>query len=179
MVEFLIHYRSTIGTLCLTVLLYFAHPTPLSVTLGFFMMMGGATFRAWASGYIDKNNELATDGPYSLTRNPLYFGNFIIGIGIAISGHTWLSVSIALGYCLFFFPFLMVVEHRHLKRTFGTAYVEWARQVGPFFPRIGKIRKPGFNISLYMKNREYRVLYLTLFVTAILILKVLNIIRTG
>jgi len=178
MIDFLVHYRATIGTLGTAVLIFFSDPTPRSVTIGFFLMILGAAFRAWTSGYINKNNELATDGPYSLTRNPLYFANTIIGAGIAVSGNNWLSLVIATTYCLFFFPMLIIVEHRLLKKTFGEAYTKWANEVNIFVPKIRRVKHPAFDISLYMRNREYRVFYLTLLITAIMVLKVLKIIRS-
>lgn len=179
MIECLIRYRATIGTIGTALLIFFSEPNPISVTSGFFIMMAGVAFRAWTSGYINKNNELATNGPYSLTRNPLYFGNTVIATGLAAAGNNWISAAIAAGYCLIFFPLLMVVEHGLMKKTFGQQYESWAKEVNSFFPMIRKVKQPSFNISLYMKNREYRVFYLALLVTAILILKVLKIIKTG
>ena len=79
--EALIKYRSLIGILCLIVVLWLATPNARVIFIGFFFMMIGMFFRAWSSGYIDKDKELATEGPYSLTRNPLYFGNLLIGCG--------------------------------------------------------------------------------------------------
>ena len=38
----------------------------------------------WAAGTIRKNRVLTTHGPYAFTRNPLYFGSFIIGIGFGV-----------------------------------------------------------------------------------------------
>jgi protein-S-isoprenylcysteine O-methyltransferase Ste14 len=135
-------------------------------------------FRAWASGYINKDRELATKGPFSLTRNPLYFGNFVLGLGIAISGNNVYSYIIFFGYYLIFFPFLMVLEHGRLKKQFGQKYEEYARKSHSFFPKIKRIKRGEYNISYYMKNKEYRVLYFSLFVIAIMILKVLNLIRS-
>ena len=88
--ETLIKYRSFIGILCLIVVLWLATPNARSIFIGFFFMMIGMFFRAWSSGYINKDKELATDGPYSLTRNPLYFGNLLIGTGIAVACNNWL-----------------------------------------------------------------------------------------
>ena len=177
-IELIIKYRSFVGILCLIAILYLSEPSPQSVAVGFFFIIAGMFFRAWASGYIDKDNELATNGPFSLTRNPLYFGNFVLGLGIAISGNNIYSYTIFFAFYLLFFPFLMVLEHKRLKKKFGMAYTEWSRNSHSFFPKIKRIKDPDFNISFYMKNREYRVLYFSLFVIAILILKVLNIIRT-
>ncbi len=177
MIEIIIKYRSFVGILCLVALLYLAEPSPKSVFIGFFLIIAGMFFRAWSSGYINKNTELATNGPFSLTRNPLYFGNFVLGGGIAIAGNNICCYLIFLVYYLAFFPFLMVLEHRRLKETFAEKYDQWAEGSNSFFPKIKKVDCSGFNISYYMKNREYRVLYFSLFVVAILILKVLNIIK--
>jgi protein-S-isoprenylcysteine O-methyltransferase Ste14 len=69
--EALIKYRSLIGILFLVVVLWLATPNASAIFIGFFFLMVGMFFRAWSSGYIDKDRELATEGPYSLTRNPL------------------------------------------------------------------------------------------------------------
>ena len=173
-VEIIIRYRSFVGILSLIALLYVAKPSPVSVTIGFFFILTGMLFRAWASGYINKDQQLATDGPFSLTRNPLYFGNFVLGLGIAIAGNNALSYIIFFAYYLLFFPFLMTLEHKRLKEKFGTAYEEYAKNSHTFFPKLKKVKRGEFNISFYMKNREYRVLYFSLFVIAIMILKVLK-----
>lgn len=176
-VEYIIKYRSFVGIVCLTILLYLAEPSPKSVAVGFFFVIAGMFFRAWSSGYINKDNELATDGPYALTRNPLYFGNFVLGLGIAIAGNNIYSYLIFFIFYLMFFPFLMIIEHKRLKKKFGKKYEEWSKKSNSFFPKIKRLKNLGFNISYYMKNREYRVLYFSLFVIAILVLKVLKVIK--
>ena len=177
-IELIIRYRSVVGILCLITILYLAEPSPRSVTIGFFLIIAGMFFRGWASGYINKDKELATNGPFSLTRNPLYFGNFILGLGIAVAGNNIYSYTIFFAFYLLFFPFLMALEHKRMKKKFGKGYEEWAKNSNSFFPKIKKIKNHDFNITFYMQNREYRVLYFSLFVIAILILKVLRIIRT-
>jgi len=177
-VEIIIRYRSFVGILCLIIILYLSEPSPRSVAVGFFMILAGMFFRAWASGYISKDNELATKGPFSLTRNPLYFGNFVLGLGIAIAGNNLYSYVIFFVFYLLFFPFLMILEHRRMKKKFGEKYREYAKKSHSFFPKIKKIRERDFNISYYMQNREYRVLFFSIFVIGILILKVLRNIRS-
>jgi protein-S-isoprenylcysteine O-methyltransferase Ste14 len=176
-VEYFIKYRSFVGIVCLGLLLYLSEPSPRSVAIGFFFIIAGMFFRAWSAGYINKDNELATQGPYALTRNPLYFGNFILGLGIAIAGNNIYSYLIFFVFYLMFFPFLMYIEHKRLKKKFGSKYEEWSKKSNSFFPKIKRLKKLGFNISYYMKNREYRVLYFSLFVIAVLVLKVLKIIN--
>jgi protein-S-isoprenylcysteine O-methyltransferase Ste14 len=175
--EIVIRYRSFVGILGLITILYLSEPSPRSVFIGFFFIIAGMFFRGWSSGYIDKDNELATQGPFALTRNPLYFGNFILGVGIAVAGNNVCCYIIFVVYYLLFFPFLMVIEHRRLKKRFGKQYEEWAKSSNSFFPKIKRLDKRGFNISFYMKNREYKVLYFSLLVVAIFVLKVLKIVK--
>jgi len=177
-IEVFIRYRSFVGILCLIALLFFSTPSPVSVAIGFFFIVAGMFFRAWATGYINKDKELATKGPFSLSRNPLYFGNFILGLGIAIAGKNLTSYIIFFAFYLAFFPFLMVYEHHRMKKFFGPQFEEWRKKTNLFFPKIKRIEDTDFNISYYMKNKEYRVLYFSLFVIAVFILKVLKIIRT-
>jgi len=176
-VEIIIRYRSFVGIVSLLAMLYLAAPSPKSLSIGFFFIIAGMFFRGWASGYINKDVELATRGPFELTRNPLYFGNFILGVGIAVACNNVYCYAIFLVYYMMFFPFLMVIEHRRLQKKFGKQYEEWAKNSNSFFPKIKRMKNLGFNISYYMKNKEYRVLYFSLFIVAILILKVLQIIR--
>jgi protein-S-isoprenylcysteine O-methyltransferase Ste14 len=173
-VELVIRYRSTVGIACLVVVLWLATPTAVSILVGFFLIIIGMFFRGWSSGYINKDRELATDGPYALTRNPLYFGNLVLGSGIAVSGNNLYTYSIFIGYYLCFFSFLILLERKRLKKRFGRQYEEWAKRANLFFPKIKKVNKMGFNISFYMNNREYRVLYFSLLVVVILIVKYLK-----
>ncbi len=172
--EALIKYRSLIGIVCLVGVLWLATPNAGAIFIGFFFLMVGMFFRAWSSGYIDKDRELATEGPYSLTRNPLYFGNLLIGAGIAIGSNNWVTALICAAYYLFFFTFLIAIERKRMKARFGPRYEEWAKGANLFFPRIKRIEKFNFNIALYMKNREYRVLFYSLFVIAVLVIKFLK-----
>ena len=176
-IEIIIKYRAFVGIISLIAILYLSEPSPPSVAIGFFLILAGMFFRAWAAGYISKDTVLATKGPYSLTRNPLYFGNFVLGIGIAVSGNNLYSYAIFFGYYLLFFPFLMALEHRRLRKQFGEQYVEWSQKSHSFFPKLKKVKERDFNISYYMKNKEYRVLYFSLFIIAVMILKVLKIIQ--
>jgi protein-S-isoprenylcysteine O-methyltransferase Ste14 len=174
MVEKLIRYRSFVGFLCLVAVLLLATPTSWSISAGFLLMMIGMFFRAWSSGYINKDKELATKGPYSLTRNPLYFGSLVLGSGIAVASNNTITYLIFAIYYFTFFTFLIAIERKRMRKRFGQQYEDWAREANLFFPKIKKIEKHDFNIALYMKNREYRVLYFSLFITAVLIIKFLK-----
>src|SRR5690242_19500682 len=57
---------------------------------GWLCFSAGALFRWWASLYIGgrKHQELVLDGPYSVCRNPLYLGSFLLALSIAFFLHS-------------------------------------------------------------------------------------------
>ena len=175
--EIYIRYRSFVGMIALVFLLYISEPAAISVGIGFFFIIFGMAFRAWAAGYILKDEELATDGPFELTRNPMYFGSFLLGLGIAIGGGggNIYPYLIFFAYYFSFFPFLMIIEHKRLKRKFGDQYIAYYKRSNSFFPKLRRVKQYNFDISYYMKNKEYKGVYFSFFVIAIYILKVLNV----
>ena len=66
-----------------------AHPTIPLLFMGAAQATVGIAIRAWAAGTIDKERGLATTGPYAHTRNPLYLGTFLIGMGVTVGGGRW------------------------------------------------------------------------------------------
>src|SRR5262245_5493976 len=66
-----------------------SQPTWSTLAVGVPIALLGILIRGWASGHLRKNAELATGGPYAHTRNPLYFGSFVMAIGCAICGGNW------------------------------------------------------------------------------------------
>ncbi len=74
-----------------------AAPIPALVALGLAVAVVGAFVRLYASGFIVKNQELATDGAYRFVRHPLYTGNILLvdrlcARGLALVGHSARSV---------------------------------------------------------------------------------------
>lgn len=120
----------------------------------------GLLLRAWAAGYIRKNSALATSGPYAFTRNPLYLGSFLLGLGFTIGSGWWpLGIVFAALFLGIYLP-VMRVESETLARLFGESYQRYARGVPLFLPRLTPYRseegKTEFDSSLYMRYREYR-----------------------
>ena len=149
-----------------------ARPNSRSLISGAVVSIIGLAIRAWASGYLKKNEELTVTGPYAYTRNPLYLGTFLLGTGVAISGGTlWFT---ALFMCLYLFIYLpvMFAEAETLRELFPSEYADYGRRVPLFLPRVTPYRrsrwqeflaandpvKEGrrFDASLYLRHREYR-----------------------
>src|SRR3954463_3409294 len=81
--------RVPLGFLCGALFVLFARPRPLTLGLGGLVALLGLALRAWAAGHIRKNAALAISGPYAHTRNPLYLGSFLLGLGFPIASSRW------------------------------------------------------------------------------------------
>ncbi len=58
-----------------------AVPIPALAAIGLGIGLLGELVRLYASGFIVKNKELATDGAYRFVRHPLYTGNILLVTG--------------------------------------------------------------------------------------------------
>lgn len=135
---------------------YFASPQPLSMVPGFSVAALGLLVRAWATGVIRKDSALATTGPYAYTRNPLYFGSFLLAAGFAIAGASVVSALLLLVPFAVIYPGLIRREERHLEELFGDQFLSYRRRVPRFFPRaIFWQFRPAFSWPQFRANREY------------------------
>jgi protein-S-isoprenylcysteine O-methyltransferase Ste14 len=165
--------------------LYFwlARPTWRFLALGAIVIIPGLLIRAFASGHVRKNEALATTGPYAYTRNPLYLGSLLIGIGFAVASRSW-WVGIVLIF-MFFAIYLPVIqsEESFLRATFPE-FEDYARRVPRLLPRIVPIHssvndssanEPAskFSMDLYLKHREYNALMGTLALIAGVVVKLI------
>ena len=143
--------------------LIFARPTPLTLAVGGAIAFLGVILRAWASGHISKNERLATTGPYAHTRNPLYFGSFLIAAGFAIAAHWALLLLVVAFFVLIYAP-TMQRERANIAGRFPAAYETYAANVPAFIPRptpwkAGETPTSddgAFSLALYMKHGEWK-----------------------
>lgn len=171
-------YRGRVraGLVFLPAILIVARPVGTTVGIGLALCALGLGIRAWAAGHIKKEKELAVSGPYQYTRNPLYLGNFVLGLSVGIGTGTWAGVLLIAAYFLMFYPPVILEERDRMKRLFPEAYEEYKRNVPIFFPTFRPF--PGasgakFSAALYKKNREQRALIGSGVVWTILIAKML------
>ena len=172
----LYRWRVRSGLYFLIAIIILARPTPLSVGLGIAVCAIGLFVRAWASGHIKKEKELATTGPYQYTRNPLYLGNLVLGLSIAIGANSVWGTVLFAAYFLVFYPSAISEERERMKRLFPGQYQEYRNQVPLFFPTKRPAARPAgakFSLFLYKKNKEYRALIGSGAVWAIIIAKML------
>jgi protein-S-isoprenylcysteine O-methyltransferase Ste14 len=141
--------------------LIFARPTSLTLAVGGAIALVGVLIRGWASGHISKNERLATSGPYAHTRNPLYFGSFLIAAGFAVAVHWALLLLVVAFFALIYAP-TMQRERANIAGRFPDAYEVYAANVPAFVPRPTpwKATHPddagAFSLDLYMKHGEWK-----------------------
>jgi protein-S-isoprenylcysteine O-methyltransferase Ste14 len=154
-------WRVPLGFVCAALFFIFSGPRPLTLAIGAALALPGLALRAWATGHLKKNDALATTGPYAYTRNPLYLGSFVMGVGFTIaSGRLILGIIFAALFLGIYVP-VMRVESATLTQLFGERYLRYVEAVPMFLPRLSPYRDDAkdqnmFDAALFKRYREYR-----------------------
>ena len=118
---------------------------PAFVAIGFAFCVLGQALRAWVLGVVPDGTsgqnerliatDLNTEGPYALTRNPLYLGNLLITLGVGLISHD--AIMMALVACMFGAQYRAIIaaEEAFLREKFGARFDEYASRVPRFWPR--------------------------------------------
>jgi protein-S-isoprenylcysteine O-methyltransferase Ste14 len=142
----------------------------------------GMAIRCLVTGYVPaetsgRNTQeqiaetLNTDGLYSLVRNPLYLGNFFVGLAPVLLVHEWwLAVIYALAFVLYY-ERIIITEEAFLSEKFGNEYEQWLSQTPMLFPKLKGYRwlKPSLSFSWkHALRQEYHGLCGLIAVMAVL-----------
>jgi len=115
--------------------LLLARPTPILFGSGLAVAFLGELLRTWAAGHLVKGSGLTRSGPYSWTRNPLYLGNTMIGLGFSVATGRWeLCLALVVLLAGVYIP-VIFTEARHLAKESPEIYMEYARIVPLFIPK--------------------------------------------
>lgn len=137
---------------------------------GIALVFLGEIVRFWSNGYISKDVEIATGGPYAHVRNPLYFGSLLLAVGLGlISGLGVWGVAAMVAVFFLFHLAAISYEEAFLTAKFGAPYLEYVSRVPRLLPSpwprtAGKGR---FEWAQAVRNREpttagYQVLFVLL-----------------
>jgi protein-S-isoprenylcysteine O-methyltransferase Ste14 len=173
--NFFVRWRVRLGYPLALAVLWFSRPTVRSILLGALVGSIGLCLRAYAAGYLHKQEVLTVTGPYAYTRNPLYLGSAILALGAGIATRSWISISILVIYFAIFYSMVMRREERELHLRHGAAFEEYARTVPLFVPRLTAVRLSGnsagsFSLAQYRKNHEWQASAGFLFLLVVLYL---------
>lgn len=119
----------------------------------------GLLIRVFTIGYAPANTSgrntaqgqvadtINTKGMYSMVRHPLYVGNFLMWLGIAVlTGEIWFIIAFVLAYWLYY-ERIMFAEEQFLIRKFGDAYTKWSANTPAFIPKLSSWKKPLISFS--------------------------------
>jgi protein-S-isoprenylcysteine O-methyltransferase Ste14 len=120
---------------------------PWTAALGALLAIGGGWLCAWARRRLGRlfsptfgvleDHALVSDGPYGLTRHPLYTGVLALFAGQALLWNSALTLVLAVVLVAPMFVHT-VIEERMFTENFGEVYVAYRRRVPrlmPWWPR--------------------------------------------
>lgn len=125
----------------------------LSTGLG--LLLAGFYLRICARGYksehSDNSHKLVTGGPYSLTRNPMYLGIFLIALGVMLLGFKWWVLSAFLVFFVACYVRLMLDEEKKLTKFFGQDYLNYKNKTPLFLLKLSSLFKKSSAKNLSIK----------------------------
>jgi protein-S-isoprenylcysteine O-methyltransferase Ste14 len=176
---FFVRWRVRLGYPLAIAVLWFARPVPQTILAGALIGVVGLWLRAYAAGYLHKQEVLTVTGPYAYTRNPLYLGSALLALGIGIATRSWISAAILCAYFALFYSVVMRREEKELLSRHGASFQDYARAVPLFLPRVTPARVTGdsagsFSLAQYQKNHEWQatVGFLLLLVVLVVIWRI-------
>ena len=100
--------------------------------------------RLWCTVYIagHKNDTLVQSGPYSISRNPLYFFSWIGAIGIAMGSQSLILPLIVGIAFLIYYPIVISSEEAFLAETHPESFEIYRQKVPRFFPKWSLLEEP-------------------------------------
>ncbi len=172
---FFVRWRVRLGYPLAIAVLLFARPNPRSIFYGALVGIIGLALRAWAAGYLHKQQILTVTGPYAYTRNPLYLGSATLALGVAVAARSWISASIIAAYFVIVYSLVMRREEGELRVQHGADFDRYAATVSLFFPwfssgRLKPASQGAFSLAQYRKNHEWQAAAGFLLLLAVLIL---------
>ena len=131
--------RQVLAVVLIALFALVARPTFELLLIGAPPILVGTGWRLYASGFISKNKQLATHGPYALVRHPLYTGNILIIIGFSIDSGIWWTAPLALLFLCFYYPTAIEYEDRKLRRSFGPDWERWSARIPALIPALSNL----------------------------------------
>jgi len=126
---------------------------------GWCAVAAGAWIRSWSAGVLRKGCDLATGGPYSVCRHPLYLGSFLMLVGFC---HL-LAPPIEYGPIVAAIGLVHLVtmqnEESRLAARFGARWIDYAGRTPMIVPwRPASYAAARWNVRVWLRAREYRAM---------------------
>jgi protein-S-isoprenylcysteine O-methyltransferase Ste14 len=118
--------------------------------VGLVLLVAGTVFTLWARGVlgtmwsstavVKDNHALRTDGPYAITRHPIYTGLLVMLLGTALVRGVgpWIVALVLAAVAL---EVKIHAEERLLTSAFGEEYERYRRQVPQLIPSLRRLAR--------------------------------------
>lgn len=187
--DFFFKYRAVSPIPFILILFFFFTPRDLGESnilvnlIGFAVVILGLSTRIIAVGYSHmgtsgrenflRAENLNHDGIYSMTRNPLYLGNFLVYNGLLIVfASPWAFIPFNI-YLVVLYTFIIHSEENYLKGQYGEKFLEYMKRTPRFVPGFSNFRKPEnrFSLKKVLFKEKNSVYYSMTFFMIIMIYK--------
>src|SRR5882724_11567885 len=113
-------------------------------TIGWLFLIIYVVFRIWATLFVGgrKDAVLQTEGPYSITRNPLYFGSFCFALSMGFFFDSVMLIALTLVGTIVYIGWIVRAEEKLLEGRFGEAFLRYKETTPMFIPRLSTYRSP-------------------------------------
>lgn len=176
--EWVFRMRGGLWTLLFVIILFMADKASTGqIITALAIIIFGQVWRFWAAGTIGlyrgenvKALSLASTGPYALMRNPLYFGNFLIGLGWSIIAGLHAVIIFILCFLLLYVMIIIPHEEKFLRSKFGLEYSAYCSRVKRFWPMSLSLKDLCGRVDFaVIKKSEIHTLITTIIGTIIII----------
>lgn len=122
-------------------------------TICILISLSGFVVRCLVAGFVPRGTSgrntqtqvaesLNTKGLYSVVRNPLYLGNFLICLGLLLFIQVWWFALAGVAIFWIFYERIIFTEEEFLRQKFGATFVEWSMKTPVFVPKSSGFEKP-------------------------------------
>ncbi|MEP9411472.1 MAG: isoprenylcysteine carboxylmethyltransferase family protein [Candidatus Brocadia sp.] len=116
------------------------------IVIGVTIALSGQILRALTIGlaYIKRGGKkkqvyaerLVQNGIFAHCRNPLYFGNILILLGVGIAGNSLLFILFGIPFLLFAYLAIICAEENYLGKKFGQEFKDYCERVNRIIPNL-------------------------------------------
>tara|TARA_B100000945_G_scaffold182828_1_gene146568 strand:- start:3400 stop:4152 length:753 start_codon:yes stop_codon:yes gene_type:complete len=100
----------------------------------------------------NRNKQIAkhlnTKGAYSVVRNPLYLGNYMIWLGLSIFSISYILIIITTLLFTIHYERIILSEENFLLAKFKKRYEKFAQEVPIFFPKFQNFKHSNIQLSI-------------------------------
>jgi protein-S-isoprenylcysteine O-methyltransferase Ste14 len=189
--NFLFKFRTLVFPLSFVALISIPNPVSMSghwekwrYVFGFAVALAGQAVRVLTIGlaYIKRGgknrkiyaNTLVKDGVFAHCRNPLYLGNILIVVGLAVIAHSIPFYFVGIPLFILMYVVIIEAEETYLRRQFGEEYTEYCRKVNRLIPNLSGIRNTIKRMEFHWSRvivKEYGATYMWILCSGLLILR--------